>query len=245
MPPTGAASMDEMMTRMADLQQRMQAMMQQAQPDPQAMAEMQREMQTLMQQMQQMMGRRPAMPDMDQMSQMMAMMQTMMQMMATPEAQAQMQEMMGGMAGEQTAGDFAPLVKGLYEGEELFFIHTEASDPDVANMLTVMMGPQVVLVPKLAETPASLLADVYVFTNGVEGGGPFGFQPDVFDSVPGGEGYSPLRAVSLVTWKEDATARMLDSVAEVQKAESAGEITLERPGAVVNMPVLVWPGGHR
>lgn len=153
---------------------------------------------------------------------------------------------MMGMAGmEQSAGEFAPLVKGLYEGEELFFIHTEASAPQVAQMLTEMMGPQVVLVPQLAETPVSLLANVYVFTNGVKGGGPFGFQPDVFDSVPGEEGYSPLRAVNLVTWQEDATPRVLGSAEEVQKAESAGEITTERPGVVVNMPVLVWPGGHR
>lgn len=153
---------------------------------------------------------------------------------------------MMGMAGmEQTADEFAPLVRGLYEGEELFFIHTEASAPQVAQMLTEMMGPQVVLMPKLAEVPEELLANVYVFTNGVKGGGPFGFQPDVFDSVPGDEGYSPLRAVNLVTWQEGAEARVLGSAEGVQEAESADEITIERPGVVVNMPVLVWPGGHR
>lgn len=153
---------------------------------------------------------------------------------------------MMGMAGmEQTAGEFAPLVRGLYEGEELFFTHTEASAPQVAQMLTEMMGPQVVLMPKLAEVPEELLANVYVFTNGVEGGGPFGFQPDVFDSVPGEESYSPLRAINLVTWQEDAAPHVLSSSEEVQKAESAGEIIIERPGVVVNMPILVWPGGHR
>ena len=146
---------------------------------------------------------------------------------------------------EQTAGEFAPLVRGLYEGEELFFIHTEASAPQVAQMLTEIMGPQVVLMPKLAEVPEELLANVYVFTNGVEGGGPFGFQPDVFDSVPGEESYSPLRAINLVTWQEDAAPHVLSSSEEVQKAESAGEIIIERPGVVVNMPILVWPGGHR
>lgn len=164
---------------------------------------------------------------------------------ATPMPTATIPSMMGGMAGERTAGDFAPLVRGLYEGEELFFIHTEASAPQVAQMLTEMMGPQVVLVPRLAEMPESLLANVYVFTNGVEGDGPFGFQPDVFDSVPGEEGYSPLRAVNLVTWQEGAEAHVLGSAEGVQEAESAGEITIERPGIVVNMPVLVWPGGHR
>lgn len=271
--PTPSASMDEMMSRMAELQQRMNEMKQQGAPDPEALTEMQQQMQPMMgrspgapgmdqmigpisqmmgmmQGMMQMMGRGQAAPDvdrmMDQMSQMMTMMQTMMQMMATPEAQAQRQPMMGGMEGmEQTAGDFAPLVRGLYEGEELFFIHTEASDPQVAQMLTEMMGPRVVLLPKLAGAPEELLANVYVFTNGVEGDGPFGFQPDVFDAVPGDEGYSPLRAVNLVTWQEGAEARVLGSAEEVQEAESAGEISIERSRVVVNMPVLVWPGGHR
>ncbi|MBW3550970.1 MAG: hypothetical protein KY442_09185, partial [Proteobacteria bacterium] len=54
--------------------------------------------------------------------------------------------------------------------------------------------------PALADTPDDLLAGVYVFENGVEGHGPFGFQPDVFDSVPGEEDYSPLRRIYLVQW---------------------------------------------
>jgi hypothetical protein len=141
--------------------------------------------------------------------------------------------------------DLAPLVTGFYNGEEVLFIHTEASDPDVAKMLTDMMGPHVVLVPELAQAPEPLLANVYVFTNGVQGMGPFGFQPDVFDSVPGEEGYRPLRTVSLVTWQEGATPRELRSVEEIQAAEAAGEVAISLPDIVVNMPILSWPGGHR
>ena len=38
------------------------------------------------------------------------------------------------------------------------------------------------------------VAQVYVFTNGVAGKGPFGFQSDGFPrSEPGTDGYSPLR----------------------------------------------------
>jgi hypothetical protein len=151
---------------------------------------------------------------------------------------------MAGM-GQTTSGDLAPLVTGFYDGGEVLFIHTEASDPDVADMLTDMMGPQVVLVPELAQAPEPLLANVYVFTNGVQGMGPFGFQPDVFDSVPGEEGYRPLRTVSLVTWQEGATPRELRSVEEIQAAEAAGEVAISLPDIVVNMPILSWPGGHR
>lgn len=151
-----------------------------------------------------------------------------------------------GMDSSQSTETFAPLVGGLYEGGDVSFIHTEASDADVANMLTEMMaGPLVVLVPELAEAPPSLLADVYVFTNGIEGHGPFGFQPDIFDSVPGDERYRPLRNVNLVEWQEGVEARELRSLAEVLAASAASEVAITQPGIVVNMPILVWPGGSR
>lgn len=151
-------------------------------------------------------------------------------------------DMTDGVIG---TGPIVPPVKGFAEGEEIRFIHTEASDPQVAEMLTEMMGSPVLVVPELAQVPESARANVYVFKNGIEGEGPFGFQPDVFDNPPGTEGYSPLRTVNLVTWKEEQAARMLKSPAEVEETEAGGEITIEQPGAVVNMPMLTWPGGQR
>lgn len=151
----------------------------------------------------------------------------------------------GPMSGMGPGGPMVPPVKGYTEGREIRFLHTEASDPTVAEMLTTMMDSPVLLVPSLAQAPESMLANVYVFTNGITGDGPFGFQPDVFDNPPGTDGYSPLRAVNLVSWNEQAAARELTSVAEVQHALAAGLITIERPGAVVNMPMVTWPGGQR
>ncbi|MDK1028449.1 MAG: hypothetical protein QGD88_09025 [Anaerolineae bacterium] len=142
--------------------------------------------------------------------------------------------------------DFAPLVGGIYEDGEVLFIHTEISDPDVATLLTDMMGGAVVvLVPELAEAPSALLANVYVFTNGLEGFGPFGFQQDIFDSVPGDDGYRPLREVNLVEWNSDVEPRELRSVADLLSAETDGEVTITQSGIVVNMPILSWPDGTR
>jgi len=138
-----------------------------------------------------------------------------------------------------------PPVRAYAEGQEVWFIHTEASDARVAKLLSDMMHSPVLVVPSLAQAPAAMLADVYVFTNGVKGDGPYGFQPDVFDRLPGSEGYSPLRTVHLVTWKNPQAARELRSLAEVKAAEAKGEVTIERPGIVVNMPMLRWPGGRR
>lgn len=128
---------------------------------------------------------------------------------------------------------------------EVSFIHTEASDSQVADMLTRMMGPRVVLVPRLGQSPEAALANVYVFANGVAGGGPLGFQPDVFDTVPGDEGYSPLRKVNIVTWQPGRQPKELRSVQDLRAAESAGEVGVTATGTVVNMPILEWPGGHR
>ena len=103
----------------------------------------------------------------------------------------------------------------------------------------------VVLVPELADAPDSMLAEMYAFANGVEGHGPFGFQPDIFDSVPGDENYRPLRAINLVEWNEGAEVRELRTLADLKDAEDKGEVTITRPGIVVNMPVLVWKDGSR
>lgn len=149
----------------------------------------------------------------------------------------------GRMAGGETP--LVPPVKGFAEGQEVLFLHTEASDPQVADRLTKMMGSQILVVPSLRQAPEAMLATVYVFTNGVTGKGPFGFQPDVFDHPPGTDGYRPLRAVYLVTWKDEQAARVLRSAADVRQAQGHGEMTVEWPGAVVNMPFLAWPGGQR
>ncbi|RMF85707.1 MAG: hypothetical protein D6736_16715 [Nitrospinota bacterium] len=142
-------------------------------------------------------------------------------------------------------GPTVPSVKGYSEGQEILFIHTEASDPGIARILTDMMGSPVLVVPSLARAPEAMLAHVYVFKNGIKGEGPLGFQPDVFDHPPGTAGYSPLRALNLVTWKDEQAARELRSAAEVKEAEARGEVTIERPGVVINMPLLTWPGGER
>ena len=137
-----------------------------------------------------------------------------------------------------------PAGKAYAEGKEIYFVHTEASDAGVAEKLTAMMKSPVMLVPSLANVPDEALANVYVFTNGVEGSGPFGFQADVFDNPPGTDGYTPLRRLNVITWEEGSTSRELKSVAEVLEAESNGELGIEQPGVVINMPFVVWDGGQ-
>jgi hypothetical protein len=76
------------------------------------------------------------------------------------------------------------------------------------------------------------VAPIWAFTNGAEG------QRNIIDTVPGKKDYTPLWAVNLVTWNDGATSRVLRSAAAVRNAVSAGEASIEKPGVVVNCPVL-------
>lgn len=160
--------------------------------------------------------------------------------------------MVGADMGDNNMADMGtpaiPPVYGYYANEEILFLHTEASDPEVADMLGGMMGSPVIVVPALADTPESARATVYVFANGVQPDGPrgpMGFQPDVFDSAPGDSGYSPLRSLVVVTWADADGASVVRSAEEVEAAIADGRLTVERQGVVVNMPFLSWPGGER
>lgn len=150
----------------------------------------------------------------------------------------------GGMAAPKGVPRFPP-VRGYYGGEEVFFIHTEVSDKKTADLLTNMMGSPVLVVPELTQVPEKALAKVYVFTNGIRGDGPLGFQPDVFDSAPGDDNYSPLRRLYLVTWKDESKAREIKTLHGVVEARKSGEVKIERQDTVINEPFLTWPGGRR
>ena len=141
-----------------------------------------------------------------------------------------------------------PAVAGYTSGQAVEFVHTEASDPQVAAVLGQMMDSPVLVVPRLADVAYDVLGAVFVFTNGVEPDGPrgpFWFQPDVFGSIPGDAGYRPLRRIHLVSWRAGATPRLLRSADEIVAARSASDLTIETSSTVVNMPMIRWPAGHR
>jgi hypothetical protein len=85
-----------------------------------------------------------------------------------------------------------------------------------------------------------------VFMNGLEGPGPMGFQPSVFDSQAGAEEWSPYWDHMTYAWKKDDQARTLTTEAELHEVRDAGELE-EFPGTpdtkgeifTVNCPVPV------
>jgi hypothetical protein len=153
--------------------------------------------------------------------------------------------MMSDMSFNVNAPITMPMIDGYYNGEKVFFVHTEVSDKTMAEMMSMMINFPTLHVSELMNISQDDMAKVYVFTNGIAGSGPYGggpfmYQIDVLDSVPNQIGYSQFRVPHLVTWNENSTPRIMTSVDEILKAEANGELTIQNSDMVVNAPMIVW-----
>jgi hypothetical protein len=108
-------------------------------------------------------------------------------------------------------------------------------------------GMNIVASPGLAGSPgAGATGRTNVFMNGLEGPGPMGFQPSVFDSRAGTPEWSPYWDHMTYAWRDGAEPRVLATEQEVHDARDAGELD-EFPGTpdtkgeifTVNCPVPV------
>lgn len=120
----------------------------------------------------------------------------------------------------------------LYNGEQVYYIRTDASDADFAAT------NRLVHVPLLASAVRAEGATrkLYTFENGVDE------QFPVVDDIPNTETYSSAWQVHTVTFNGDAS--FLDSAAAIEEAASAGDVAVEATNIVVNFPIVKWVGGE-
>ena len=138
-----------------------------------------------------------------------------------------------------------PMHQGFYNGEAVYYIITDSSDPTHAEIITESQGWKVELAPLLANAPDAALSKTYMFTNGVSGDGVHGFQGEVFTSTPAqADVYSALTSHVHVTWDDASTPFILDSEQAIMDAADQGLITLSELNVVLNMPQIVWPEGQ-
>ena len=138
-----------------------------------------------------------------------------------------------------------PMSMGYYEGEPVYYITTDSSDPTHASIISEAKEWNVELAPVLADAPDEALATAYMFTNGIEGPGIHGHQGEVFTATPEqADEYSALTGHVHVTWNEGTEPRTLTSEADVLEAEADGDVVLTEIPVVLNMPHIVWPGGQ-
>ena len=115
---------------------------------------------------------------------------------------------------------------GVFEGEDLYFIRTDTSDQAFAQ------AEGLVWAPKLAGlASAGLTGDAYL----VEGAQD---QPAVLSSAPGRPDFTPAWRINRATWK--GSPKDLASAADVEDAEDAGDLTVERTEILLNAAVVRW-----
>jgi hypothetical protein len=136
-----------------------------------------------------------------------------------------------------------PMMKGYENGHEIFFIATDASDNKTAAQITNETGFKVNFAPILAQTPEAVRGQAYLFTNGIPGQGPFGFQLPVVNAKPGDQGYSPLLQLNMVEWNQGIAAEEIKSVQEMMSAQQNGSLTIAKTNTIVNHPAIKWEGG--
>ena len=138
-----------------------------------------------------------------------------------------------------------PLHAGMHNGTPLLYVITDASAEKFAETASQRQGWRVEHAPAIAAAPADAVSDVYVFANGVAGGGMRGYQDEVFSSTPAQpREYSALRHVHEVEWKIGQRPSVLGSEAEVLGALNGSRVTVDRTGVVANMPQVRWDGGQ-
>jgi hypothetical protein len=119
------------------------------------------------------------------------------------------------------------------DGSTIYYIATDASVKEVADDLGVIFVDKT---GATLQTGAS--SDLWVFTNGIEGTGPMGFQASIAASNVGDAGYSPLWRITATTWSDAATAEFLTNRQQISSAISSGMLATEVAGVIVNCPFI-------
>jgi hypothetical protein len=120
------------------------------------------------------------------------------------------------------------------DGRTIYYIVTDATPEMPANMMGVVSSP----------TSAKLIAnsaavDLFQFTNGIQGSGPLGFQPGVASSALGDQTYSPMWRIFLISWKDPASAKLLETRADIDAIQKAGLVDIGIAGPMVGADHIV------
>jgi hypothetical protein len=138
-----------------------------------------------------------------------------------------------------------PMHKGFYEEQQIFYIITDSSHKQYGDKISEKQGWKVETAPALENIPEKALQKIFIFTNGIQGDGIYGYQEEVFSSTPSQESeYSPLSSVVEVTWKKGQNIVRFESVNDVIEAYESGRVEFNKTEIVLNTPQIIWPNGQ-
>lgn len=118
-------------------------------------------------------------------------------------------------------------------GDTIYYIATDASKMNVAQDLGVVFANKTGYTLNSGSS-----SDLYVFTNGLVGTGPMGFQASIASSNTSDETYSPMWRIQGVTWKDPTQADLLTNVKQLGSFISQGLLEVKSAGLIVNCPFV-------
>jgi len=144
----------------------------------------------------------------------------------------------GGIRRPETIS--MPVSLGWYNGERVYYITTDITDPPMARgagvNLALRMRDAIPTSPKPPEQK-DVLERVYKFPNGE--------QDAVFASIPNPVGplssdaqYSPLWILYAVRIVAGRNSELLSSEEAILAAQDAGKVTVTRTAIVINCPIV-------
>ena len=149
--------------------------------------------------------------------------------------------------GNVTTRGILPLQRGFFDGATALYITPEVGVPPGSSFTSlaqnVAEGFNSNFVPTaFASLPGSgAVDDIFVFTDGNQG--------NVLASAPHPAGptntdtnYSPLWQISLVSFNNGRTRRVLKSQAAIQEAATDGDVTITKTDIIVECSVIFTPG---
>jgi len=106
------------------------------------------------------------------------------------------------------------------DGKTVYYIITAGTPQGPAQTMKILDVPSLSLLGLSSR-------DVYHFTNGLQGAGPFGYQEGISSAQPGDSAYSPICKISIINWNDPKNAKVLENKNDIDYEKSAGDITIQ------------------
>ena len=120
------------------------------------------------------------------------------------------------------------------DGRSIYYIIPSGTPEEPAKLMGLMNTPSL-------SNFSSATRDLYHFSNGITGPGPFGFQEGITSAQPGDSSYSPICKVSLITWNDPHSVSLLENIADINSAQSSGSISVKSASVSNNDYLLDCP----
>lgn len=120
------------------------------------------------------------------------------------------------------------------DGRTIYYIVTSGTPGGPAKMMGVINTPALYSLQSVAR-------DLYHFSNGITGAGPFGFQEGISGSQPGDASYSPICKISIISWSDGKNSALLENTNDIKFEESQGSIKVQPALAYDNNYMIDCP----